>query len=138
LGLSDWEKFLERRKANIGFITRGKAFRDPSDGEKAAALAHETKMWQESQGKLNYKISAPYNIAKGKGINLLATREFEEPIKGPERERAIDAYMNTPMDPKGILKSIGIDVEPYRWREIGPIKAFWSWITGRKVRRKYD
>lgn len=136
--MTEWEKFLERRKANIGFITRGKAFRDPSPAEKQSALVHEIKMWQESQGKLNYKISAPYSIAKGKGINLLASREFQEPIKGPEREAAINAYINTPMDEEGILKSVGIDTEPYRWHEIGIFKAIWSWLTGRKVRRKYN
>ena len=136
--MTDWEKFLERRKANIGFITRGKAFREPTPKEMASALQTEINSWQETKGKLNYKLSQPYSIAKGKGINLLATRECFEPIKGIERERAIDAYMKTPMDQKGILKELGIDVEVYKWKEVGLIKAFIYWITGRKVRRKND
>src|ERR1700743_3204568 len=123
MGLSDWDKLIERKKANIGFITRGKAFREPTAGEMKSALSIEIESWQKSKGKLNYKLSAPYSVAKGKGINLLATREFEEPIKGPELQRAIEAYINTPMDEKGTLKSLGIDVEPYRWHEIGIFKA---------------
>lgn len=138
MGLNDWDKFLERRKANIGFITRGKAFRDPTPGEMQSALAHEIESWQESQGKLNYKISEPYKTSKGKGINLIATREFGDLIKGPERDAAINAYINTHMDKEGILKSVGIDVEPYKWHEIGLFKALWNWIIGRKIRRKYD
>ena len=136
--LSDWEKFLERRKANIGFITRGKAFRNPTSAEMDIALIAEIKSWQETKGKLNYKISKPYSIPKGKGINLLATRECEEPIKGIEREKAIEAYINTPMDQKGILKELGYDIEVYKWKEVGIFKALFNWIIGRKVRRRND
>jgi hypothetical protein len=114
--MTDWEKFLERRKANIGFMTRGKAFRHPTPGEMESSLAKEIKSWQDSKGKLNYKISAPYDIPKGKGINLLATRELGEPITGHEREKAIEAYINTDMDEKGILKSQNIDVSVYERR----------------------
>ncbi len=147
---TDWEKYLERKKANIGFITRGKAFREPSPGEMAQALGLEIESWQKSKGTKNYKIGNEYKIPnrtgwpwnshlyKGAGINLRATRNFEEPLTGPEVAKAIEAYVNTPMDKDGILKSQGIDVEPYRWREIGLIRAVWSWIIGRKVRRKND
>jgi hypothetical protein len=137
LGLSDWEKFLERKKANIGFITRGKAFREPTPGEMAQAVGIEIESWQKSKGKKNYKVSDEYKFPKGYGINLKATRSFEEPLTGPEVARAIDAYVNTPMDQEGILQSQGVDLERYKWREIGMFKALWSWITGRKVRRKY-
>ena len=48
---SDWEKKLEPRKANIGFLTRSDAFAEPTPAQRAAALAHETKSWQASIGK---------------------------------------------------------------------------------------
>lgn len=136
--MNDWEKFLERRKANIGFSTRGKAFRAPTEGEKAQAMAIEIKSWQESQGKKNYTVSLEYKISKGMGFNLLTDRELGVAFKGENVSRAIDAYINTPMDKEGILKSQGIDTQRFKWREIGIFRALWSWIIGRKVRRKYD
>lgn len=136
--VTDWEKFLDRRKANIGFITRGKAFRHPTDSEMRSALLTEINSWQESKGKINYKISAPYYIAKGHGVNLLADREFEQPIQGPRRESAVQAYIETPMDKDGVLAALGINTEVYKWKEIGILKAFFYWITGKKVRRKND
>lgn len=136
--MNDWEKFLEKRKANIGFITRGRAFRDPTPAEMSVAIQTEIKSWQSTIGKSPYKLSAAYSISKGSGVNLLRTRECEEPIKGIEREKAIDSYIKTPMDEKGILREEGIDLEQFKWKEIGIIKAFFSWITGKKVRRKND
>ena|ERR1700677_2154237 len=138
MGLSDWDKFLERKKANIGFITRGNAFGEPTPAEMASALAKEIESWQQSMGKSPFKISAEYSISKGFGFNLKADREFGEPLTGPQLARAIDAYVNTPMDKDGILESQGVDLERFKWREIGIFRALWSWITGRKVRRKYD
>lgn len=136
--MTDWEKFLERKKANIGFITRGKAFRDPTPAEMATAVQLEIKSWQDTKGKTPYKIGQEYITPVGHGINLLRTREFEEPINGLEREKSIKAYIETPMDKDGILAKQNIDVSIYNWREVGIIKALIAWIFGRKVRRKFE
>lgn len=134
--MNNWEKFLERRKANIGFITRGKAFRDPTPAEMATAVQLEIKSWQETKGKTPYKVSAEYKIAKGHGINLLRTREFDEPLKGLARERAIKAYIETPIDKDGILKSQGIDVSLYE-RRPNIFQRIYDWFI-RKTGPDYE
>lgn len=128
--MTDWEKFLERRKANIGFITRGRAFRELTEFEKHEAMMKEIESWQASIGKKSFHVGAEYSISKGYEHNL-----HPDLFK---REQAIKTYIETPMDKDGILISEGIDVERYKWREIGIIKAFLYWIIGRKVRRIYD
>lgn len=132
MGLTPWEVILERRKANIGFISKGKAFRDPTPVEMACALQFEIDSWQETKGKVAYKMGYPYSVSKAEDDN------FRKLILGPRRDRAIEAYINTPMDKDGILAERGINIEPYKWREVGIIKAFIYWICGQKVRRKND
>jgi hypothetical protein len=129
--MTDWEKFLERRKANIGFITRGKAFRESTEYEKAEALARETKVWQESIGKRPFHIGMEYSISRGYEYDI-------EPLNFIKRDNAIKAYVETPMDKNGVFLSQGIDVEKYKWKEVGIFRAFFNWIMGHKVRRKND
>jgi len=108
-----WEAVLERRKANIGFVTRTDAFENPTDGMKAQALAIETKKWQETIGKKPFHLGNEYSVPKGHGINLLRTREPGGKLDGPEYDMAIGAYITTPMDHYDILKAQGIDVSRY-------------------------
>jgi hypothetical protein len=128
--MTDWEKFLERRKANIGFITRAKAFRNPSALEMNTALAIEIKSWQSSIGKKTFKVGPESPMSK------MAFDIFMEDKE--KKNKAIEAYIQTPIDKDGILESQGIDVDIYKWREVGIFRAFFNWIVGRKVRRKYD
>lgn len=108
-----WEKKLEKSRTNIGFLTKAGGFKDPTPSEIASALSIETKSWQATRGKRPYRVSEPYSTPKGHGVNLLATRESGEPVRGPERQKAVDAYIHIPMDPDGILTSQKIDVEQY-------------------------
>ena len=113
---TDWEKKLEKATKNIGFITRSNAFSEPTAAEKARALAIETESWQRTQKsgwKSSWKVSAPYAVAKGAGTNLRATRRCGEPLGKNRRDRAITAFVNTPMDKDGVLKSLGINVKQY-------------------------
>jgi hypothetical protein len=130
--MTDWEKFLERRSKNIGFISKLNAFREPTSLEKAEALEIETKRWQETIGKRPFHLGTEYSISRG----------YEYDINNPDnfvkKDAAIKAYVNTPMDPNGILASQEIDVERYKWRKIGILKAIFYKIIGRKVRRIYD
>ncbi len=100
------------------------------------ALRQEINSWQESIGKKPFHLGAEYSTPKGHGVNLLRDREPEEPIKMPRRLKAIQAYVETPMDEKGILATQGIDVDSFKWKEIGIIKAFISWMIGKTIRRK--
>lgn len=127
--MTEWEKFLERKKANIGFITRGKAFREPTDAEIARAIMIEVKSWQQSRGKKTFTKSEEYKVPR---------KSIESESDAYRRAEAIIAYCDTPIDAEGILKAQGIDVEPYQWKEIGLFKALWYWITGKKVRRKQE
>jgi hypothetical protein len=132
--MTEWEKFLERRKKNIGFISKTDAFSEPHPAIKAAALAIEIEKWQNTIGKKPFHVGREYYISKGAGINLLQTRESGYPLK-EIKDNAIKAYIETPMDQEGILVSLGIDIDKYKWREIGFFKAILNWLIGRKVRR---
>lgn len=114
---TDWDKRKEKSEKNLGFISRTGAFRDPTPAEKAQAIAIETESWQASKGKFlggGWKVSAAYSIPKGAGRNLRADRVDGEPINGIQREVAMQAYIDTPMDNKeGTLKAMGIDVRKY-------------------------
>lgn len=99
--LSDWEKYIERRSKNIGFATKLGAFRDPTPAEKAAALAYEIKTWQDSIGKKNYTVSVEYSVSRGVLPN----------VPEPQIDKAIRAYIETPMEAVG--RYIGLDVKIY-------------------------
>lgn len=113
---TDWDKKIEKRTANIGFISRSNAFKEPTPAEKAAALAIETKSWEETANsgwKAAWKVSAPYSTSRGAGVNLRIDTIENRKKLAERRERAIQAYLKTPMDKNGVLKSLGIDVKPY-------------------------
>lgn len=130
--MTDWEKFLERRKANIGFITRGRAFREPTRAELHEALIKETVSWQSTIGKKTFSSSEEYRASRADIQPPLFT------ISPVRRQNAIEAYIETPMDPEGVLKSQSIDVGRYEWKQVGWFKALLYFIVGRKVRRKND
>lgn len=124
--LSDWEKFLERRKANIGFITRGKAFREPTKFEMNQALNKEIQSWQDDIGKRPFHVGTEYSLSRG--------YEYDINPDNMRRDKAIEAYIKTPMDKNGILASEGVDVEVYKWEDISFLKAIFYWIIGRKIK----
>lgn len=96
-----WDKEIEKRTSNIGFISRSNAFREPTPSEKASALAAETISWQETIGKRPYRIIGEYNISKGFGINLKSTRQYHEILKIYNRSEAEKKYIETEMDENG-------------------------------------
>lgn len=108
-----WEKKKEKANAPLGFITRLNAFRDPTPGEIARAIAVETDSWQKTKGTRPYLVSAEYKTPLGHGINLKRTREPGGRLDGPEYDKAIYSYVDTPMDHYDILKEQGIDVSKY-------------------------
>lgn len=108
-----WVIAIERRNANIGFLTRAGGLNPPTEAQIAASKAIEINAWQRTKGAVPYKISDEYKIPKGHGINLLRTREPGGKLDGPERNGSIVAYITTPMDHFDILKSQGIDVSKY-------------------------
>ena len=128
LYMTNWERWIERRKQNIGLVRKYYKFTPPTEAEKAASLAIEIQSWQASKGTRleGWKVSDSYSDPKGHGINLLRTREPEGKLDGPEYTKAINAYITTPMDHHNILKSQGIDVSI--WEEKPSIfsKMFWK------------
>jgi hypothetical protein len=148
---SEWELWLERRKKNIGYITRTDAFAEPTEAQKTAALKIEAKNWDETRtswadqrpgmtcdgrmrtfcgpatkGKTTFTIGEEYSIPLGHGINLLRTREPDGRLDGPEYTSAFNAYIVTPMDPHGILKAQGIDVSRYEKKPTIFHKLLWK------------
>lgn len=126
---SPWQKLLEKKAANIGFMSRLGAFRDPTPSEKASALAIEINSWQATKGTRPYSISAEYKTPLGHGFNLKANRQFQEPLKGPKRIDAIEAYIETPMD-AGV-----IDITPYIQHSIW--FKFKRWIKKKIIGRVF-
>lgn len=124
---SDWEKKIEKRTANLGFISRINAFREPSDAEKASALAIETKSWQETKGKKPYTLGMDYSTSVYKSIghygqNIKATRADGQ--KAEHRKEAIEAYIETPID-------IGKEV----WLIMDWWTAFRHFLKGNKIKQ---
>ena len=101
--MSDWQKYLERRSKNLGFASRLGAFRDPTPAEKATAIAIEIDSWQATKGVKPYTLSAEYSKPLGHGFNL----KPDLSLKVDLRERAIKAYIETPMN------AGTVDVTPY-------------------------
>lgn len=104
-----WEKIKEKRSANIGFVSRLNAFKEPTPAEKATAMATEINSWQATIKTTPYHLSAEYSIPKGHGFNLLQDTTMQS-------ERIAEAevvYLTTPMDQNDELKDLGIDVSPY-------------------------
>lgn len=105
---SDWDQKVERRTANIGFISRLNAFREPTEFEKAKALATEINSWQASKGTLGgWRTSAEYSIPIGHQVKN--NEKWDNRIN-----MAKEAYVNTPMDKTGALRALGIDVDAYK------------------------
>lgn len=124
--MTDWDKFLERRKANIGFITRGKSFREPTKFEMHDALSKEIVSWQSSRGKKSFHLGAEYSISKGYECDI-------DPDNFIKRDKAVKAYIETPMEVVG--KHTGMNIDYLKWTKVGIVKAFFYWVIGRKVRR---
>lgn len=121
---SPWEVKKAKRSANIGFISKLNAFKDPTPAEKASALATEINSWQASIKKTPYSISAEYSMPQGQGFNL----KQDTHLQLERMEEAKIAYLTTPMDDGGILKAQGINVTPYenpptKWQML---KSAWS------------
>ncbi len=123
---SDWEKYLERRTNNIGFVSKLGAFRDPTPAEKAAALAIETKAWQESVGQKSWALSEEYSIPYGPGINL----KSEE--NKPRLEMSKDAYIKTKMELVGKYQQLQIDLKVYN---MNWFQKIWYQLTSILKRR---
>ena len=101
---TDWEKYLDRRTKNLGFMSRLGAFRDPTPAEIQRAILIETEAWQQSKGKKTYKTSLEYSISK---------KEEGFTVSIMPKESAVKAYVKTLMDPENILRMQGIDVERF-------------------------
>lgn len=108
---SDWDKVVEKRTKNIGFASRLGAFKDPTPAEIAAAMAIEIESWQKTKGTRPFKVSGEYAVPFGHGKNLRATGESSVSYEG--MLRGVRAYQETPMDPDGVLRSLGIDIDRY-------------------------
>ena len=108
--MNDWEKYIERRSKNIGFLSRLGSFRDPTPAEIQRAILIETKAWQESKGKKKYTTSEEYSISRR---NEKPTLNHIRLIEIKRKEPAVKAYINTLMDPENILKMQGVDVSNY-------------------------
>ncbi len=107
---TDWEKYLDRRTKNLGFMSRLGAFRDPTPAEIQRAILIETKAWQESKGKKTYSTSAEYAVSRK---NEKPTLNHIDLINIKRKHPAVQAYVNTLMDPENILRMQGIDVERF-------------------------
>lgn len=116
-----WQRFLDRKTQNIGFITKTGAFRDPTPAEKHAALLHEIGDWQASKGKRIYSISDEYSVPKGFGINL---KEDPSDIE-IRKAKATKAYVETPMMLEGKFKDAPIDLSPYKMNKL---QKAWAWV----------
>lgn len=143
--MTEWEKFLERRKANLGYRSKLKSFGEPSEAEKASALAIERKHWDETRTSWketlgrsyvpSFKMSEPYTYP----INVdpwYTTHTHGKKMSAPEIKKAIDAYIETPMEIVG--KYEGMDIDFLNWKEVSLLKAIFYKLIGRKVRRKND
>lgn len=122
--MNDWEKWLKRKKDGLGFMTRLNAWGEPTEAEKAAALAIETNSWKESKGK-KIKQSAVYSIPIYRSIsdygqNIHATRIDGQPTE--RRDEAIKAYIETP-----------IDMGKEMWVEMDWWTAIKHWIKGNLI-----
>lgn len=139
---SDWEKTVERKTSNIGFVTKVGGLREWTIAEKTAALYKEIESWQKTKGTKPYKVSAEYPAPHNNGIHCkgVAMEMLYEYVE--KNKRAGNAYLNTQMDPYGILKNQGIDVSQYEKttffkrikRKIiaanpGFFENFWFWIA---------
>lgn len=103
-----WQKKIEKRTENIGFLSRTNAFREPTPFEKAQALAIETNSWQESRGVKPYTVSAEYFIPRASMQTIITPGPFHADL-------AVKAYMETKMD-----AGPNIDVsqyEPKTWKQ---------------------
>jgi len=118
---SDWQKYIDRKTAPMGYATRLGAFREPTPAEKSLALLYEIESWQKSRGIRPYKISAEYSVSQCKE---LGTSLYDPVNRIP---KAVEAYINTPMQIVGKFKDAGIDIEVYKR---GPIRKFFDWFTG--------
>lgn len=107
---SPWQQKIEKRTQNIGFLTRSGIFREPSEAEKAVALAVETKSWQEPKWKDHWKTSVEYSESKASKENLGTNlKSAQDQIK---IQKAIKAYRETPMETIG--KFTGVNIQPYK------------------------
>lgn len=110
-----WEKYKEKRTANIGYVSKLNAFRDPTPSEQYVALIKEIESWQSTKGTTPYKVGAAYSTSKGHNINLLQDKKpFDLAMK-----RAKIAYMETKMEPE-LLERIKKPVtakDPGWWEE---------------------
>lgn len=122
-----WKKLLEKRTANIGFISRTNAFKDPSPAEIARAIMIETESWKNTKGQVTWTVSAPYSRPLGKGINLMRTREAEEPILGPIRQSALSAYVTTPMNVGSPEIKIETQRPEYGYKKVGIFQRIYDW-----------
>jgi hypothetical protein len=134
---SHWEYWIQRRKENIGYVSKLGAFKPLTEAEKAASLAIEIQSWQASKGTRldGWHTSSSYSAPLGTGINLKRTREPGGRLDGPEYNKAIDVYVTTPMDHYGILKAQGIDVSKWTKKPTVFHKLFWKiqdWYCSRK------
>lgn len=143
-----WEEVIQRRKENIGFLTRTGAFCEPTEAEKAAALSIELNNWSEtrsswaptkgalpSPGKKTWTTSFEYTTPLGAGINLKRTREPGGKLDGPEYYSAMHVYVVTPMDHYGILKAQGIDVSKYE--KMPFLQKIYNWFR-KKINDEYE
>lgn len=111
-----WEKKIEERTRNIGFVSRLGAFREPTPAEKEAALCIEIKSWQATVGKKTYSTSAEYNIP--------IKTEYKK-IVPTHRQEAINAYIGTP-----------IDIGKETWLIMDWWTAIKHWFKGNKIKRE--
>lgn len=103
---TDWDKKIEKKDANLGFITKLDAFY-PSDTKKAIALEIEINSWQKSIGKKTYTVSGEYSVPKGHGFDLKV--DYEESVEASFTLAKI-AYVYTPMDPEHKLTGLAAQV----------------------------
>jgi hypothetical protein len=124
--MTKWEEFLDRRTKNIGFLSRGNAFREPTPAEKAAALAIEIESWQASIGKKTFTTGEEYSVSKSFPNGVKKEDIPSRGIYTDMRPKAIKAYIETPMDVGG-----AIDITQYISRPT-LLQKIMNWF-----RRKY-
>lgn len=95
--LTDWEKTKNRRTANIGFISRGNAFRDSTPAETARALMIEIESWQATKGN-KLKKTEEYSRSIGRPSCSLKEDKFSSILVTDQGKRAVKAYIETPID----------------------------------------
>jgi hypothetical protein len=113
---TQWELTKERRTANIGYVSKLNAFRDPTPAEQYVALVKEIESWQSTKGTKSYKIGPAYSIPQGHGINLLQDKKpFDLAMKNAKK-----AFLETQMEPELLqrLKKPVIAKDPDYWEEI--------------------